>query len=73
MIANLISIKTILLIDRNCNVLPFSLADLLNHTTLMLKFCKKQADRGFATEACFFLWGKGGVLLKKGCNVPYVG
>ncbi len=27
-------------IDRNCNVLPLSLDDLLNHTTLMLKFCK---------------------------------
>jgi hypothetical protein len=26
-------------IDRNCNVLPLSLDDLLNYTTLMLKFC----------------------------------
>jgi hypothetical protein len=26
-------------IDRNCDVLPLSLDDLLNYTTLMLKFC----------------------------------
>jgi hypothetical protein len=29
-------------IDRNCNVLPLSLDDLLNYTTLMLKFCKNK-------------------------------
>jgi hypothetical protein len=31
--------RLILLIDHNCGMLPLSLDDLLNYTTLMLKFC----------------------------------
>jgi hypothetical protein len=29
----------VLVIDHNCNMLPLSLEDLLNYTTLMIKFC----------------------------------
>jgi hypothetical protein len=59
-------------IDRNCNVLPLSLDDLLNHTTLMLKFCKNKPIGVLLLRQVFSV-GKVGILLKKGCNVPSVG
>ncbi len=35
----LMELGTVQPIDRNCDLLPLSLDDLLNYTTLMLKFC----------------------------------
>ncbi len=63
-------IKYLLNIDRNCNVLPLSLDDLLNHTTLMLKFCTNKPIWAFAAEAGFF-WGgeRGRFAQKKGVTL----
>ncbi len=54
-------------------MLPLSLDDLLNHTTLMLKFCKNKPIGVLLLRQVFFGGGEGGILLKKGCNVPSVG
>ncbi len=41
-------------IDRNCDVLPLSFNDLLNYTTLMLKFCtNKQIWASLLRQVCF--------------------
>jgi hypothetical protein len=41
-------------IDRNCDVLPLSLDDLLNYTTLMLKFCtNKRIWASLLRQVCF--------------------
>jgi hypothetical protein len=41
-------------IDRNCDVLPLSLNDLLNYTTLMLKFCtNKRIWASLLRQVCF--------------------
>jgi hypothetical protein len=51
----------------------YFLDDLLNHTTLMLKFCtNKQIWASLLRQVCFF-WGKGGVSPPKGCNAPSAG
>ncbi len=47
-------------------MLPLSLDDLSNHTTLLLKFCKNKQKGGFAAEADFFGGGKGAFCSKKG-------
>ena len=42
-------------IDRNCDVLPLSLDDLLNYTTLMLKFCtNKRIWASLLRQVSFF-------------------
>ena len=49
-----------LVIDRNCDVLPLSLDDLLNYTTSMLKFCtNKWIWASLLRQVCFF-WGERG-------------
>ncbi len=53
-------------IDRNCNVLPLSLDDLSNHTTLMLKFCKNKPIGVLLLRHVFFRVGKGAFCSKKG-------
>jgi hypothetical protein len=53
-------------IDRNCNVLPLSLNDLLNHTTLILKFCKNKPIGVLLLRHVFFRGGKGAFCSKKG-------
>ena len=41
-------------IDCNCDVLPLSLDDLLNYTTLMLKFCtNKRIWASLLRQVCF--------------------
>ncbi len=44
-------------INRNCNVLPLSLEDLLNYTTLMLKICTNKPIRALLLRQVF--WGGG--------------
>ncbi len=53
-------------IDRNCNLLPLSLDDLLNHTTLMLKFCKNKHIGVLLLRQVFFRGGKRAFCSKKG-------
>jgi hypothetical protein len=53
-------------IDRNCDMLPLSLDDLLNYTTSMLKFCtNKPIWASLLRQVIFFGGGKGGVLPQK--------
>jgi hypothetical protein len=52
-------------IDRNCDVLPLSLEDLLNYTTLMLKFCTKKPIWALLLRQVFLGGGEGGVSPKK--------
>ncbi len=54
------------MIDSNCNVIPLSLDDLLNHTTLMLKFCKNKPIGVLLLRQVFFGGGKGAFCSKKG-------
>ncbi len=53
-------------IDRNCDVLPLSLDDLLNHTTLMIKFCKNKPIGVLLLRHVFWGGGKGAFFSKKG-------
>ncbi len=53
-------------IDRNCAVLPLSLDDLSNHTTLMLKFCKNKPIGVLLLRHVLFRGGKGAFCSKKG-------
>jgi hypothetical protein len=48
-----------LMIDCNCDVLPLSLEDLLNYTTLMLKFCTNKPIWASLLRQVFFGGGKG--------------
>jgi hypothetical protein len=58
-------------IDRNCDVLPLSLEDLLNYTTLRLKFCtNKPIWALLLRQVVFFGGGKWAFRPKKGCNAP---
>ncbi len=57
-------------IDRNCNVLPLSLDDLLNYTTLMLKFCtNKRIRASLLRQVCFFWEERGCFAPKKGVTL----
>ncbi len=47
-----------LTIYRNCDVLPLCFGDLLNHTTLMLKFCTNKPMWALLLRQVFF-WGGG--------------
>ena len=47
-------------------MLPLSLDDLLNHTTLMLKFCKNKLIGVLLLRQIFFRGGKGVFFSKKG-------
>jgi hypothetical protein len=62
--------KVLLQIDRNCIVLPLSLDDLLNYTTLMLKFCTNKPIWASLLRQVF-LWGggKGAFCQKKGVTI----
>jgi hypothetical protein len=60
-------------IDRNCNVLPLSLEDLLNYTTLMLKFCTNKPIWASLMRQVFFWGGKGAFYPKIRCNTPSTG
>jgi hypothetical protein len=52
--------------DRNCDVLPLSLDDLLNYTTLMLKFCTNKRIWASLIKGMFvFRGGEGCVLPQK--------
>ncbi len=48
-------------IDRNCDVLPLSLDDLLIYTTLMLKFCTNKPIWALLLRQFFWWGGKGGI------------
>jgi hypothetical protein len=52
-------------IDRNCDVLPLSLDDLLNYTTLMLKFCTNKWIWALLLRQVVFRGGKGCILPQK--------
>ncbi len=54
------------MIDRNCDMLPLSLDDLLNHTTLMLKFCKNNLIGVLLLRQVYFWGGRGRFSQKKG-------
>jgi hypothetical protein len=60
-------------IDRNCDMLPLSLDDLLNYTTLMLKFCTNKPIWASLLRQVFFGGGKGGFCQKKRCNASSAG
>jgi hypothetical protein len=60
-------------IDRNCNVLPLSLEDLLNYTTLMIKFCTNKPIWASLLRRFFLGGGKGSFRPKNGCNAPSAG
>ncbi len=47
-------------------MLPLSLDDLLNHTTLMFKFCKNKPIGVLLLRQIFFRGGKGAFCSKKG-------
>ncbi len=52
--SKIFSLRLELPIDRNCNVLPLSLDDLFNYTTLMLKFCtNKRIWALLMRQVCF--------------------
>jgi hypothetical protein len=54
-------------IDRNCDMLPLSLDDLLNYTTLMLKFCtNKRIWASLLRQVCFFWEERGRFAPKMG-------
>ncbi len=52
-------------IDRNCDVLPLSLEDLLNYTTLILKFYTNKPIWASLLRQVFWGEGKGGVFPTK--------
>jgi hypothetical protein len=54
-----------LAIDRNCNVLPLSLDDLLNYTTLMLTFCTNKPIWALLLRQIFGGGGKRGCFAQK--------
>ncbi len=57
-------------INRNCNVLPLSLEDLLNYTTLMLKFCTNKPIWASLLRQDFFGGGgRGHFTPKKGVTL----
>ncbi len=56
-------------IDRNCNVLPLSLEDLLNYTTLMLKFCTNKLIWALLLRQVFLEGGKGAFFPKTGVTL----
>ncbi len=60
-------------IDRNCDLLPLSLEDLFNYTTLILKFCTIKPIWALLLRQVFFWGGKGAFRPKKGCNAPSAG
>ncbi len=62
--------KNVLMIDRNCDMLPLSLDDLLNYTTLMLKFCTNKPIWASLLRQVF-LWGveRGRFTQKKGVTL----
>jgi hypothetical protein len=60
-------------IDRNCDVLPLSLEDLLNYTTLMLKFCTNKPIWALLLRQVFLGGGKGVSCPKKGRKAPSAG
>jgi hypothetical protein len=58
------------MIDRNCDVLPLSLDDLLNYTTLMLKSCiNKRIWALLLRQVCFFWGERGHFAPKKGVTL----
>jgi hypothetical protein len=56
--------------NRNCDVLPLSLEDLLNYTTLLLKFCTNKPIWASLLRQFFFWGGKGAFRPKKEYNAP---
>ncbi len=60
-------------IDRNCDVLPLSLEDLLNYTTLMIKFCTNKPIWALLLRQVFLGGGKGPFRPQKRCNAPSAG
>jgi hypothetical protein len=69
----MISMATNEMIDCNCEVLPLSLEDLLNNTTLMLKFCTNKPILASLLRQFFLGEGRGRFAPKKGCNAPSAG
>jgi hypothetical protein len=57
------------IVDCNCNVLPLSLDDLLNYTTLMLKFCTNKPIWVSLLRQVFFWGGEGCFAQKKGVTL----
>ncbi len=57
------------MIDRNCNVLPLSLDDLLNYTTIMLKFCTNKPIWASLLRQIFFGGERGHFAPKKGVTL----
>jgi hypothetical protein len=54
-------------------VLPLSLEDLLNYTTLMIKFCTNKPIWASLLRQVFLGGGKGPFCPKKRCNAPSAG
>ncbi len=69
----MLSVVPDIVIDRNCDVLPLSLEDLLNYTTLMLKFCTNKPIWALLLRQVFLGGGKGAFRPKKRCNAPSAG
>ena len=63
----------IILIDRNCDMLPLSLEHLLNYTTLMIKFCTNKLIWASLLRQVFLGGGKGPFHPQKRCNAPSAG
>jgi hypothetical protein len=61
------------IIDRNCDVLPLSFEDLLNYTTLVLKFCTNKLIWASLLRQVFLGGGKGAFCPQKRCNAPSAG
>ncbi len=58
------------MIDPNCNVLPLSLEDLLNYTTLLFKFCTNKPIWALLLRQVYFLGGgRGHFAPKKGVTL----
>jgi hypothetical protein len=56
-------------INRNCDVLPLSLENLLNYTTLMLKFCTNKPIWALLLRQVFSGGGRGRFAQKKGVTL----
>ncbi len=54
-------------------MLPLSLEDLLNYTTLMIKFCTSKLIGALLLRQGFFRGGKGPFCPQKRCNAPSAG
>jgi hypothetical protein len=52
-------------IDCNCDMLPLSVDDLLNYTTLMLKFCTNKPIWALLLRQVFWGWGERGRFAQK--------